>query len=558
MPRVFEKSMTRSGAMMIFEVWSRVGESCYQEFDVPRALFPAEILVSEHGDVTEYIDPNAIGMLPELMDKVLVDDPEYFHRIFDEYSVVLDELIPIWDRNETLDRESLTKFLDIFSRGWRGLDWAYYIPTIESLSARVRDRALELRHKGERFFDASDAIIRKSLIALYPGIANIHYLTRKEFDSGAVPNEALLEERAYLYALIGGEIVSELEIDALDICYKNPTDGIVYEPGLTREGPLVCFQYESLADEGAYQDIGVPPAVRPVELITCRNGLFTCCWRLDADKYFFPCNAMNAKNHPEFYDQMFAEYGEILESLEKMLNADRTWSRSELLKALALEKRSCRGLFHSYCLPSVAGVSEIMKARALEYRKMEDKIGFRTRNRIRETLELMYSDCPLIRFASYNEIVNDAIPAAEILERRQKECCIVNGELLDGTIDEFLGQTDSRIDEEKHEYVKEIIGRSGFPGIARGKARIITKLEQFESFQDGEILVTFMTTPNYLPLLKKASAFITDEGGITCHAAIVARELKKPCIIGTKIATKVLKDGDVVEVNADNGTVKIL
>jgi pyruvate,water dikinase len=51
---------------------------------------------------------------------------------------------------------------------------------------------------------------------------------------------------------------------------------------------------------------------------------------------------------------------------------------------------------------------------------------------------------------------------------------------------------------------------------------------------------------------------VTDEGGVTCHAAIVAREMKKPCIIGTKIATKVLKDGDLVEVDANKGVVKIL
>ena len=56
--------------------------------------------------------------------------------------------------------------------------------------------------------------------------------------------------------------------------------------------------------------------------------------------------------------------------------------------------------------------------------------------------------------------------------------------------------------------------------------------------------------------MKKASAIITDEGGLSCHAAIVARELGIPCIIGTKIATKVLKDGDRVEVDADKGIVK--
>ncbi|MBU4375310.1 hypothetical protein KKH38_02310, partial [Patescibacteria group bacterium] len=67
-----------------------------------------------------------------------------------------------------------------------------------------------------------------------------------------------------------------------------------------------------------------------------------------------------------------------------------------------------------------------------------------------------------------------------------------------------------------------------------------------------------MTRPEHLMGMKKAGAIITDDGGITCHAAIIARELGIPCIIGTKIATKVLKDGDFVEVDAERGIVKIL
>ena len=70
--------------------------------------------------------------------------------------------------------------------------------------------------------------------------------------------------------------------------------------------------------------------------------------------------------------------------------------------------------------------------------------------------------------------------------------------------------------------------------------------------------MTGMTRPEFVPLMKRASAIVTDEGGITCHAAIVSRELNIPCIIGTKIVTKVLKDGDEVEVDADNGVVKII
>jgi phosphohistidine swiveling domain-containing protein len=103
-----------------------------------------------------------------------------------------------------------------------------------------------------------------------------------------------------------------------------------------------------------------------------------------------------------------------------------------------------------------------------------------------------------------------------------------------------------------------IKGNIGAPGKISGKVRVIIDINKGNDFKDGEILVTGMTRPEFVPLMKKASAIITDEGGVTCHAAIVARELKKPCIIGTKIATQVLKDGDLVEVDADKGVVKII
>ncbi len=100
-------------------------------------------------------------------------------------------------------------------------------------------------------------------------------------------------------------------------------------------------------------------------------------------------------------------------------------------------------------------------------------------------------------------------------------------------------------------------GSSGSSGKVIGKVKIILS-ESFneEALNPGEILVSDMTTPNFLPLMKKASAIITDFGGILSHAAIISRELKIPCITNTKNATQILKDGDLIEVNADEGTVK--
>lgn len=108
------------------------------------------------------------------------------------------------------------------------------------------------------------------------------------------------------------------------------------------------------------------------------------------------------------------------------------------------------------------------------------------------------------------------------------------------------------------ESIHEIRGRSAFRGLASGPVRVIFDVRAATDVPDGFVLVTAMTEPDFVPLMKKASAIITDEGGLLCHAAIIARELGKPCIIGTKIATKVLKDGDMVEVDAEKGVVRIL
>jgi phosphohistidine swiveling domain-containing protein len=94
------------------------------------------------------------------------------------------------------------------------------------------------------------------------------------------------------------------------------------------------------------------------------------------------------------------------------------------------------------------------------------------------------------------------------------------------------------------------------PGKAQGKVVIAEKNSKIG--KRGFVLVATMTTPDLMPLMRKSAAIITDEGGLTSHAAIVARELGKPCIIGTKFATKVLKDGDIIEVDANKGVVKIL
>ena len=112
--------------------------------------------------------------------------------------------------------------------------------------------------------------------------------------------------------------------------------------------------------------------------------------------------------------------------------------------------------------------------------------------------------------------------------------------------------------ESKVEKNETLTGQIACKGNVKGTVRVIVDPTDDKGFQQGDILVTSMTRPEFVPIMKMAGAVITNEGGITCHAAIISRELKIPCIIGTKVATQVLKDGDMVEVDANHGIIKIL
>ena len=124
----------------------------------------------------------------------------------------------------------------------------------------------------------------------------------------------------------------------------------------------------------------------------------------------------------------------------------------------------------------------------------------------------------------------------------------------------FATKAHETIESKKAEFEtsETILGNTAFPGVVRGKARVILFSSDKQLLKDGEIIVAPMTTVDFMPIMSKALAFVTDEGGVTSHAAIVARELKKPCVIGTKIASQVLKTGMKIEVDADNGIVRVI
>ena len=165
-----------------------------------------------------------------------------------------------------------------------------------------------------------------------------------------------------------------------------------------------------------------------------------------------------------------------------------------------------------------------------------------------------------LEYLTLKEVVAKQYPPMEILKKRQFGYIFHKGNLHAGVaLEEYATNNNYEFvpfNSEKEVFNDVIEGSVAHNGTARGFVKILFEDADVAKIKKGDILVASMTTPNFIVAMKKAAAFVTDEGGVTCHASIIARELKKPCIIGTKIATQVLHDGDLVEVDALNHSVQ--
>lgn len=158
------------------------------------------------------------------------------------------------------------------------------------------------------------------------------------------------------------------------------------------------------------------------------------------------------------------------------------------------------------------------------------------------------------------------LPDAYIEERRSAYVMIGNKENIDYTQGKAAETIVNRFDTNLHEFHQEIKGQIANKGIVKGKAKVITAdYGNFDSIkgimqqmEKGDILIAETTSPELMPACSKASAIVTNQGGMMSHAAIVSREMNIPCIVGTGNATNIIKDGDLIEVDANSGSVKIL
>lgn len=200
-----------------------------------------------------------------------------------------------------------------------------------------------------------------------------------------------------------------------------------------------------------------------------------------------------------------------------------------------------------------------------EHRKQSNLMGVHVLHKILAYVEIK-TGIPqkLLHSATQNEFeaLLSGLIKRDVLEERYEKGVIFH--VLDGDLRVAVSHEAQSLKDEldlksRGEITENTLtGQVASQGYAQVIARVVLGTEDFSKFNEGEILVTGMTRPEFVPLMKKSAAIVTNEGGVTCHAAIVSRELAKPCIIGTRNATDLIHDGDLIEVRANHGTVRIL
>lgn len=247
-------------------------------------------------------------------------------------------------------------------------------------------------------------------------------------------------------------------------------------------------------------------------------------------------------------------YGKVKEILEE----EKELNRKELLSFIATVREFWPWLNYMWWAIEYREAHNQNFDQLMEMRKYTEYFFPGIMAVLRKSLSTIYSDISeYVDFILLSEVENNSIPSNKVLQSRKDSYAYTNNSLY-SSWEELQKDFSIKIQQEPKHVGNELKGQIAFKGVVQGKVRIISKREEIKYFKDGEILVASTTTPDYLPAMKLSGAIVSEHGGMICHAAITSRELKVPCIVGVHGATKILKTGSLVEVDADNGVVKVI
>ena len=361
----------------------------------------------------------------------------------------------------------------------------------------------------------------------------------------------------------GCEIDSEWCVDKANMLYflqARPITAIAatkkpYVCHITRPFSLMRVQLYRLGEyEGIKALTNTHYYMNP--LFICENGVVRVFYNNISQKEN-PPNIFDYINQNVDMEKAFAEVEKSVQYSMQVIReeVDFDWKRL-LANMCRLYPFSSLGNLAGKLPPSVVG--ESMKWWAA-YREKFDKVIWMAEDFLCEAaaknVPQDYTD-----YVFLEEAFDSALLDCAKVEERRKGFLYFNNELVvkqtNTTFNKFLDAHAIYIKEDVPLTQDNVLrGTCAYGGYVEGVVRIVNSLDDMASFKKGEIIVSTMTIPQYATIMRDALAIVTDEGGVLCHAAIVARELKIPCVIGTKFASSLLHNGDKVRINADDGII---
>jgi phosphoenolpyruvate synthase/pyruvate phosphate dikinase len=335
---------------------------------------------------------------------------------------------------------------------------------------------------------------------------------------------------------------------------------IHFEKTYTRDTTLLIQQ--GWHDVVAYtfeKERGIKNPHTPPVIHFMNDGVIEIWENEESTKWFLNTLQVEISKDQAFIPSVLDKYEKDLGEIKRYWEAGPIASKEMFVTYIDKVFGVMRGFVLMYYTGIDERTSHGLRERALKMRDVD--IYFDSNDRLmRASLIALYPHLKGYESAILKSEIKNP-PSLEVLKARKKSFVVIGEEFAEQTtIREYLTKHP-----EYHFHIEippadrsTLIGQVGNKGYTKGIVRIMKRKEQIIEAQGGDIIVSTMTTPDFVSAMQKAAAIITDEGGITCHAAIVARELNKPCVIGTKFATEILKDGDEVEVDADNGVVRII
>ncbi len=266
-----------------------------------------------------------------------------------------------------------------------------------------------------------------------------------------------------------------------------------------------------------------------------------------------------------YFDEKPKEYNDYKNTLDGLLKDNPTQKRNNFLKKIVDDKKTYENLVKSLDekgkeLARIASFATYLKD---YYKSCINKLEYYAEPLFGELARRKDVSIGFIKDLHPREIIEFALggqmPDESLVKERSKYNIVI---AVPNKLNILLGKDAKKFEERflinKDIGKKEFKGRVASKGFAKGIAKVVLSGEDFKKFNKGDILIAANTSPDFMPVLIQASGVVAEDGGITAHVSVVSRELGIPCVVGINNATDVFKDGDLVEVDAEKGVVRIL